>query len=312
MKHTTRWMTPLTLSLLGALIVPPAGAQQRDRTPQRLSDPDRTFRMFINGQEVTDHFGDLMQRRARLGINVNLLAKETDSLGALVTAVTPGGPASKAGLRSGDIITRLDGTSVLTEGSRTVDRDESAPGVRLIELAAKLEPNDTITVDFLRGDARRTVTLVTGDERIVTVDGRGLLVGPRGEPGERIRIPDLRVEPIEPGRIFEFTPRAGGFGMAFGSGALRDLELAPMNADLGSYFGTSEGVLVIRAPSGGSLGLKSGDVILAVDGRQASSPAALLRILRSYGDDESFKLEIQRQRQRQTLTAKLGSGRDDE
>jgi C-terminal processing protease CtpA/Prc len=306
-KHALR---PLALTLLAALAAVPASAQQRERTPQRVGDPDRTFRMFINGQEVTDQFGDVMQRRARLGITVNLLAKETDSLGALVTAVTPGGPASKAGIRSGDIITRLDGTSVLTEGNRTADRDESAPGVRLIELAAKLEPNDTITVDFLRGDARRTTTLVTGDERIIVYDGRNLTIPtPRGEAG--IRIPELRVEPGEPG-LFQFSPRAGGFGMAFGSGALRDLELAPMNPDLGSYFGTTEGVLVIRASSTGSLGLKSGDVVLSVDGRQASSPAALLRILRSYADDESFKVEIQRQKQRQTLTAKLGTGRDDD
>src|SRR5262245_43633884 len=42
----------------------------------------------------------MMQRKARLGIKVNLQPKATDSLGALVDAVVPGGPAAKAGIRS--------------------------------------------------------------------------------------------------------------------------------------------------------------------------------------------------------------------
>ena len=59
----------------------------------------------------------VMNRRARLGIKVNLQARETDSIGAYVDAVTPGGPAAKAGLQSGDVITKLDGKSVLSGGT---------------------------------------------------------------------------------------------------------------------------------------------------------------------------------------------------
>ena len=57
-----------------------------------------------------------MNRRARLGIKVNLQARDTDSLGAYVESVPPNGPAAKAGLRSGDLITKLDGKSVLAGG----------------------------------------------------------------------------------------------------------------------------------------------------------------------------------------------------
>src|SRR5215216_12119 len=50
----------------------------------------------------------VMSRRARLGLKVNLRARETDSIGAYVDAVTPNGPAAKAGIRSGDVIAKVD------------------------------------------------------------------------------------------------------------------------------------------------------------------------------------------------------------
>lgn len=43
----------------------------------------------------------VMTRRARLGVKVNLQARATDSIGAYVEGVTPGGPADKAGSGAG-------------------------------------------------------------------------------------------------------------------------------------------------------------------------------------------------------------------
>jgi S1-C subfamily serine protease len=92
----------------------------------------------------------------------------------------------------------------------------------------------------------------------------------------------------------------------FGGSPLGRLELAPLNPDLGRYFGTDEGVLVISAPKDSVLQLRGGDVVLAVDGRTPSSPSHLLRILRSYESGETFKLDIMRNRKRETITARLG------
>ena len=286
---------------LGVLLAQPLAAQEsRDTIKVHRGQP--RARIMINGEDLTDQFLPLMQRRARLGVRVSLDAKETDSLGAFIESVTPGGPAHKAGLRSGDIITRLDGKSVLTAPGRKVSREESAPGVQLIELAAKLEPNDTVQVEYLRGDSRRTTSVVTSEDAGLGLEG-GRFIFPEGRVFERFDIPPgVRIEPMEPQGL-ERMRRLGvvtGFG-----GALQDLELAPLNPDLGSYFGTTEGVLVIRAPTGSGLGLKGGDVILTVDGRKPQGPGSLLRILRSYDEDETVKLEIMRQKQRQTITGKL-------
>jgi S1-C subfamily serine protease len=283
------------------LLATPIAAQQRDSVKTRRELP---MRVWINGQDVSDQVGPFMQRRARLGITVNLQAKETDSLGAFVQSVTPGGPASKAGLRSGDIITMLGGKSVLDRNNRKVAEEESAPGVRLIELVAKLEPHDTVAIEFLRGEARKTVSVITTDEPVVAGYEDGFFFRSPGEQGERWRIPGMRVEPMEPGEPMTFERRPG-FAMFMGSGGLGELEVAPLNPDLGAYFGATEGILVLRVPASSSLNLKGGDVILSIDGRKPSGPGSLIRILRSYDDGESFKFEILRQKQKLTVTGKL-------
>lgn len=269
-----------------------AGAARPRRLERRTDEPERLMRIVMN-------------RRARLGIKINLQARETDSLGAYVESVLPSGPAAKAGLRSGDIVTRLDGTSVLAGGGAEQEANErqSLPGLRLIELAARLEPADTVPVEFLRGRERRTVSVVTENEPDSFAEGPGggrrftmRFSGPEGGP-DRLPLPAADMMDMGPGERFEFLARS----------PLGDLELAPLNADLGQYFGTTDGILVIRAPKDGSLGLKGGDVIQRVDGRKPAGPAHLMRILRSYDRGEVFKLDVVRTRRRETITARLGA-----
>jgi S1-C subfamily serine protease len=278
----------LALGGLGAP-VPAVSAQEPD-VVHLESAPDRLMRIMLD-------------RRARLGIKVNLRPRETDSIGAYVDAVTPGGPADEAGIRSGDVITRLDGKSVLAGGAAEGgDRErQSLPGLRLVELAARLEPGDTVPVEYRRGTERRTVSVVTADEPdLFTRDGDRFTFafrGPHAVAGARVvPSPDL-VDDLDLGgphwRLFTGSP-------------LGRLELAPLNADLGRYFGTSEGVLVISASKDSALDLRGGDVVLRVDGREPSGPSHLLRILRSYEAGESFKLDIMRDRKRQTVTARIG------
>jgi hypothetical protein len=83
-----------------------------------------------------------------------------------------------------------------------------------------------------------------------------------------------------------------------GSGAL---ELAALSPDLGRYFGTDKGVLVIRAPADGSLKLRDGDVITAIDGREPQGVSHALRILRSYQPGEHLTLAIVRDRKPQQI-----------
>jgi S1-C subfamily serine protease len=280
-----------SLTLLGVASGSPVLAQEPSSPPpgrqeMRYSGPERVMQFVMN-------------RRARLGLKVNLRARSTDSLGAYVDAVTPNGPAAKAGIESGDIISKVNGQSVLGGGLARADQDRSLPGLRLIELAARLEPNDTINIELHRGKQRKTLSLITADEPDILLqggrpDGRGFSFnyGPGGAPG--------MAAPFEDGGFDDLMHTS-----LYGS-VLADLELAPLNPDLGQYFGTSEGVLVINVPQNSGLSLKAGDVVVAVDGRKTAGPSHLLRILRSYDTGESFKLEIYRNRKRSAVTARLG------
>ena len=178
------------------------------------------------------------------------------------------------------------------------DDRESLPGLRLIELAATLEPNDTVSVEFRRGKERKTVTVVTGDEPTIVFQGSrdgGAFVF-------RYR-PDGPTEWGSPARLWGTASVEGPVSVRL---TPRRPRAGPLNPDLGQYFGATTGVLVISVPKDSELGLKGGDVVLAVDGRKPASPSHLLRILRSYDHGESFKMDILRNRKRETLTSRLG------
>src|SRR5260370_10682867 len=101
----------------------------------------------------------------------------------------------------------------------------------------------------------------------------------------------------------------GSFGFCFGEGWC-ELNLVRLNADLGEYFGTSEGLLVVKAPADSSLPLKSGDVILSIGGRKPTTAEHAMGILRSYDAGETVSSEIMRKQKRVTLAWKVPERED--
>ncbi len=70
--------------------------------------------------------------------------------GVLVQEVQPGGPADKAGLKAGDIITTIDGRSIKN-------------GDDLVNDIANRRPGSTARVGFLRNGKEQTTTVTIGD-----------------------------------------------------------------------------------------------------------------------------------------------------
>src|SRR5216117_628938 len=227
----------------------------------------------------------MSDHRGRIGVVVKTDASpETDKVGAKIEGVTPGGPADKAGLKVGDIITKLNGTSLAAV--KPEDEDESGPGRKLVELARKLEPDDTVKVEFRRGNDTKQTTLVAAD-----MGGKFQME----MPGP----PEIAWGPMLGMDRFEM------FGSPWG-----DLELVSLNSDLGEYFGTKDGVLVVKAPADSTLPLKGGDVITSIGGRKPTNPSHAMRILHSYEKGETVSIEILRKQKRMTLSWKVPARED--
>ena len=218
---------------------------------------------------------------------------EKENRGALVASVVPDGPADKAGIRADDIITKFNGTSLAAKS------DEDSPGRRLVELAQKLTPGDKVELEYLH-DGKSAKATLEADEgshmfAFTLPGGRGgdyrFEVGPMLER----MVPSLERVPGVPGQ----------FNFMFSRGGLR---LEDLNQDLGEYFGTSEGVLVLETPKDSTSQLRAGDVILSIDGRKPNDAAHAHRILGSYERGETAKLEIMREQKKMTVTWSAPTG----
>jgi S1-C subfamily serine protease len=70
--------------------------------------------------------------------------------GAIVTAVAPGSPAEKAGVKQGDLITAIDGTTI---------QDESD----LARVISRHKPGDKVSLTVVRGSAEVTLDVILGE-----------------------------------------------------------------------------------------------------------------------------------------------------
>jgi membrane-associated protease RseP (regulator of RpoE activity) len=108
------------------------------------------------GSPVRSPSGANIASRAILGVsvaNVDDAAKQKYSLnttdGALITNVNSGGPADKAGLKVGDLITSVNGTAV-----KNADDLQNA--------IKNSKPGDSVTVQYQRGGASQSASVTLG------------------------------------------------------------------------------------------------------------------------------------------------------
>jgi len=219
--------------------------------------------------------------------------------GLRVDAVTPGGPADKAGVRHGDVITSIDGKPVpggdagrmsLPLGELKVDQTiklgVSRDG-KTLDIAVKAERREPFNMGYALGD---------GDMH----DLEHLPPDFDKRIHERVELAMQRAHVAE--RAGESARRAVEH-LSFSS-PWWGLNLAGINADLGSYFGADHGVLVLSADDDALKALKSGDVLLDIDGKKVDRPEDALRLLRERPAGSDLKVQVLRQHKTQTLSMK--------
>lgn len=280
------------LAVAAAIAMATATAAEADKKPaesqaeieKRLEDARR--RLDVAAREVAElsmsmsehavpqirHF-TFGPHRAMLGVNLGPRGGEEPAEGVAIVSVSPGGAAESAGLKAGDVLLAIDGKQL------KADEDLSAREVLLKEMN-DVKPGQKVQLRYRRDNkvASTTVAAQAPDHlyAMPTMALRGRFATPAGIPLPAL--PALRA--------------VGVFGSA---------ELVSLTAQLGRYFGTDKGLLVVRAPGDSRLKLEDGDVIVDIDGRVPSSPNHAFRILGSYQAGEQLTLNVLRQKRKMSF-----------
>ncbi|HEY8548506.1 MAG TPA: PDZ domain-containing protein [Vicinamibacterales bacterium] len=216
--------------------------------------------------------------------------------GAVVEEVTGDSPASKAGLKAGDVILEFDGQPV--RSARQLERlvDETPAG-RTVKMAVQrngarvdLEVTPEASRFAWRG---RELGPFDPERDLPEVRRRLERALPRAERQLRRRLPaydfDFDFDLMVPGR-----PRLG-------------VQVQELSGDLPGYFGVKSGVLVagVDADSpAAKAGLKAGDVITAVNGQSVDSPMELRREINRV-EGKTAQLSVTRDRKAMDVKVEL-------
>lgn len=274
--------------------------------------------------------------RAIIGV---IMGELTDDNGVTVIGLTPGGPAEIAGLQKGDVLIGVNdrifaGTD--DEPGTDIIKGEIAalePGDK-VELLYQRDGADQSVI--LITQAREPLTI----HSMIRIADAPFIKQQILRVIEQIEVPEVNVEVLEnklalieeklidgqwsfggphynvqivPGAEFTYEVFSDLASSAIdntmvwfsGSQYVQGLQFAAMNDDLGVYFDTPHGVLVLRAREDNSLDLRSGDVILEINGKAVNQPADVMRELRFVEDNAEAELLVMRNRNLESLVIVL-------
>ena len=213
-----------------------------------------------------------------LGADDASRAKVQPSDGVLVDSVREGTPASKAGLKSGDVIIEFDG-----------ERPRSTR--HFTRLVRETPPGRAVKMTIMRDGSRRTLDITPeASNRIGGFPDAALRALPRDFPQ------------------FNFDGNRFLFEGPFGSTARLGVVVTPLSDQLAAYFGVKDGVLVSEVQANtpaASAGLKAGDVITGVNGHSISSPQDVVNEVRGVQAGGAIDLRISRDRKELSLKATI-------
>ena len=277
----------LAFALAGFVLY--VGVEAQTPVPAPAPKPEAlSFSMFFDGdgsylgvqtEEVTkDNF-------AKYGLK--------EVLGVAVEKVIEGSPAEKAGIQKGDVIIRLNGEEVTSIR-------------KLTRLLNEVAPDHQVKVTVLRGGSERDLTATVTKKPMAKWDeGNFKWTIP---PGEFPKMPDF---PMAPMPKWEMTPHVEPFPRGehdqflwrAGSGRRIGVGVTTLTKQLSEHFGVAGGVLIneVRPDSpAAKAGLKAGDIIVEVDGKEVKGEGDLMRAVQEKKEGD-VSLTVIRSGNRQTI-----------
>ena len=146
-----RYTRLLTLTLLSAGAPALAGAQATTPRAEGTREP------MIWRSDEPEH-------RAALGIGTSATGTARDTLGVMVTSVTRGSPAEKAGIEEGNRISAINGVSLRASAADVEDMQYSGTLThRLTRELSKVKPGDEVELRVYREGRTSSVKVRTAD-----------------------------------------------------------------------------------------------------------------------------------------------------
>lgn len=239
--------------------------QRRDINKYNLINPKSPFRFEDGGWSVDelDTEGDI--NRPFLGIT-----SEGSSEGVRITSVADNSGAANAGLKKGDVITKLNDKAVFDHEQVT-------------EIISLLKPDDKVNIIYKRDGKENKTTATLGKRKF--------------ERTRTLRRPGGDVPPM----IFNFDNDEFGDVFQYHN-ARPKLGLKVQDTEDGKgvkVLGVDEGSAAEKA------GIKENDIITSFEGKEISSAGELAKASREANDKSSMKVQLNRNGKPQTIEVKV-------
>ena len=243
--------------------------------------------------------GALAQTRSRtivvgggpyLGVGVRDIDTDTakkfnlkDVRGVEITSVDEGSPASKAGLKDGDVVLEYNGQPI--EGRAQLSR-----------MVTETPVGRTAKLGVWRNGSMQTLTATIEEKKgpALIANGGGAFAMPDMHQFEELR--NMRIPEID----------IPSFSMTYQSPVLGIMgEPLAHEEQLAEFFGVKDGVLVKAVNKNSAAekaGIKAGDVIIKVDETTISSTQNISKALRDARSKKSVTVVVVRQKKEMPLT----------
>jgi serine protease Do len=297
MRRAMAGLGAVTLATAWMMTAPGTGAAQ-------VEDPKETPKAKPRARVETLRLGG----GAHLGVSLQDVGKDdaarlklTEEKGALVKEVHADSPAAKAGLEAGDVILEFQGQPVWS-------------AAQLSRFVRETPPGRTVTLVIQRDGASRSLRATLDERRggfdrlsdlgFDMSDGPMALLAP--EPPDPPRPPRAPRAPRAPQ-----APRLRDFDMLDGDNSVRvfrdlfrdvqpaklGIEYEELSDQLAGYFKVEGGVLVSSVEEAGpaaKAGVKAGDVIVKVDGKDVRDSGDLREAVASLDPGQEATLTLSR------------------
>ena len=271
---------------IGAAFLPPAHAQ----ATTRVVTPKAVQVVSGRGSQIGVTIRDVEDADAK----TSKLAAPT---GVIIEEVADDSPASKAGLKKGDVVLEFDGERV--RGVRHFTRlVQETPAGRRVQtsvmrdgqkLNVTIEPRASGGFSYFGDDDRMSVLRDLADGWRVDI------------PKPAAPAPPAAPKPPAP-PAFPAFPDFDTFVWRSGNGL--GISVGDLSDQLAQYFGTKDGVLVTSVTDNSAAakaGIKAGDVLTSLNGRDVTSPSDLRRRIQELKDGDEFTVGIVRDKKATTL-----------